>query len=294
MIVCIISAFSAYAANPIDPTHDSSLTLHYQHNDHNFEGLSIKTFRVAEVFADGTYALCGDFKDYPVSIYSVTSQAEWKNITSTLVSYIVADRLVPTATQTTDKNGAVCFENLLPGMYLTLSVKAEEKSKITTFYDFLTVIPQQQDGEAHNYHVTSYPKCEVQAVTPKETEYKVVKQWKDSGQSKSRPESIEIEILKDGNLAHTQVLSAKNDWCFRWTAEADGGVWTAVERNVPKGYTVTVTQNGTTFLITNAKENTSVPPYTGDSSVIWPYIVAMAVSGLVLVLLAIYRKRVGV
>jgi len=59
-----------------------------------------------------------------------------------------------------------------------------------------------------------------------------------------------------------------------------------LEKDVPDGYQVTISQNETTFVITNIYQN-SVPeiPNTGGTSPLWLYIVMMRVSGLMLVIL---------
>lgn len=290
LLLCTLP-FSASAASPIDPQKEGSITLQYRHNGMYFEGLSIKSYRIAEVFPDGTYSLCGEFKDYPVNIYGITSQAEWNRIASTLSAYVAADEIAPTRRGTTDEAGTVEFSGLLPGMYLTTEVRTEENGAITTFHDFLTVLPHPQEDGNHSYNIMAYPKCESYTPSPNEIEYKVVKQWQDTGHTEKRPKTVQVDILKDGVIAHTQTLSAENNWCFRWAVEDDGSKWTAVERNIPKEYTVSVTQNGSTIIITNALENDSIPPHTGDTTVLWPYILAMILSGLGLILLAIWGKR---
>jgi len=294
IMVAALLSFPAGAVTPIDPMRSSSLTLHYQHDGVCYEGIEVKTFRVAEVFADGSYALTGDFADYPVNIYGITSQTEWKNISSTLGAYAVADRLTPTRRSYTDNTGAVCFVDILPGMYLTLSVQIEEPQKITLFETFLTVVPHPSDSGDHNYDVTAYPKCQTFSPTPGETLYKVVKQWKDDGHASQRPASITVDILKDGVLQSTQQLSAKNNWCYTWSAPTDGSNWQAVERQIPSGYSVTVTKQDTTLLLTNTYDSDiPEPPPSGDTAVLWPYALAMCLSGGMILVLAIWRGRSG-
>lgn len=294
--ICLILALfisqAAYAATPIDPERTSSLTLQYRYGENCFEGLQIQTFRVAEVFADGTYALCGDFRDYPVNIYGITSQGEWNTIASTLAAYAAADQLQPACTAMTDETGTVAFTDILPGMYLTLAVKVETQARITQFESFLTVVPYPSEDGDHNYDVTAYPKCSVHTPEPGELEYKVVKQWKDDGNTAKRPEYVEVDILKDGVVAFTQKLSSDNHWSYSWTAPDDGSKWQAVERNVPADYTVTVVENGNTIIITNVYEGEPIdPPPTGDTTVLWPFAIVMGLSGGIAMILAVWFKR---
>ncbi|MBQ7779403.1 MAG: Cna B-type domain-containing protein [Clostridia bacterium] len=292
--LCIFLLFFTATAHgaPIDPQREASLTLQYRRGEQVFPGLTVKTFRVAEVFADGTFALTGEFKKYPVNIYGITTREEWKNIASTLSAYATADQLAPTFKAATDETGGVFFSGIRPGMYLTQSVRTET----VVFEDVLTVIPQTNENEEPLYSVTAYPKSRSFSLRPELLNYKVVKQWKDSEYPEKRPESVQIEILKDGVLQSTQTLSAANNWCYSWSAEDDGSKWQAVEREIPGDYTVTVTESSTTITITNAYQSEtpgeeSPPPNTGDTFVLWPYLLAMCLSGGLLVLLALWNRR---
>ena len=180
LTVFVMLSTSVYCITPIDPARSSSLTLQYAHGGKYYGGLEIKTFRIAEVFPDGTYALTGEFAKYPVKIYEVTSQSEWRAIASTLAAYIHADGIEPTCTNVTDILGTVSFTDILPGMYLTLGVSETEDNVITVFETFLTVVPYPSDDGDHNYDVTAYPKCEEHEFGG-DIEYKVVKLWKDKG-----------------------------------------------------------------------------------------------------------------
>ena len=296
--ICIFSllagifAPSAYALVPIDPERPSSLTITYKYGEKLYEGLPVKIYRVASVAPDGTYDLCGDFADYAVNIYGITSQSEWRVVTSTLASYIAADNLAPTQSLLTDASGTAAFSGLVPGMYLTLSAVVESPQEIVTFENFLTVIPRPSDTGDHDYDVTAIPKCSSYTPTDWEIEYKIIKLWRDEGAGKLRPDTVEIDLYKDGVLDSTQILSADNKWTYTWSAPDDGSVWNAVERKVAGDYTVTVERNGNSFIITNTLETDDPPaPPTGDTLVLWHLILPMGLAGGVILLIAEWRKR---
>ncbi len=280
------------SATTIETEKLSSLTVIYKDCEAAFSGLTIKTYRIADVSEDGKYTLCGNFKKYPVSLYDVRSQAEWRSITSTLASYAVADKLQPTKMQTTDETGTVRYDGLLPGMYLTLSVKNEGTGQITVFENFLTAIPQPTDDGTYNYDVTAYPKNTRHTPTLKKISHKVIKQWKDNDCQSKRPSEIKVDLYKDGELQETVSLSGKNNWVYEWTAADDGSNWSAVERDIPDDYKVNVTKQGNTIILTNIYFGGGLePPQTGDTSNIEPYIVVMCVSGLTMILLSLWKKR---
>ncbi len=256
-ILCFIFIFSIFctslsAANPVDPDRPSSLTLHYQNGGQGIEGLEIRIFRIADVHPSLTYALTETFRNYPVNIYKVTSQTEWRNIASTLSAYIDADAISPSYTCFTDSNGTAVFTNIVPGMYLTLGVRSEAPEKVVIFETFITLVPYPNDNGDHDYDVVAYPKSESYIPEKEDVEYRVMKLWSDSGNEDKRPSHVTVDVFKDGIYQFSQTLSSKNYWEFRWTAPDDGSNWQAVERDVPDNYTVTVSKRSNSIMIINS------------------------------------------
>lgn len=283
---------SAFAVTPVDVEHPCSLTLLYSQESQAFSDLHIQLYRVAEIFPDSTYALCGDFADYPVNIYGITSQAEWRQVTSTLASYVAADQLQPTATARTDESGAAYFGDLRTGMYLILAVRVETEQTVYLFEDFLVSIPSPQENGDYLYDVTAKPKCSSYTPEPENATYKVLKLWKDTGYEQSRPDSVQVDIFKNGEFWATETLSDHNNWCVSWSAPEDGSLWQAVERDVAEHYKVTIVAEGNTILITNTrKSEPTPPPQTGDSFSLWPVMMTTCISGLTLLMIGVRRKR---
>ena len=61
LCMAMVCPLSVQAATPLDPTADTSLTLHYQKEEQAFSDLSISIYRVAEAFPDGTFELIEPF-----------------------------------------------------------------------------------------------------------------------------------------------------------------------------------------------------------------------------------------
>ena len=275
----------------VDTEKSSSLTLFYQYSGEPFEALEIKTYRVADISSGGVLSLTDTYKDYAVRIDGVASQTEWKYIASTLAAYTVADGLTPTVSGKTDTEGKVVFSDILPGMYLTLSVSVKSGERVVVFENFLTVIPRLDSNGHYNYDGAAYPKYSTYVPEPQEKEYKVVKQWKDLGYEEIRPDFIEVDIFKDGALQESVRLSADSNWSYSWKTADNGGNWTAVERNIDEKYTVTVIKDGNTLILTNVHESGEEPPKTGEMTSVWVYVLALGLSGGVITLLAFWRKR---
>ncbi len=85
---------------------------------------------------------------------------------------------------------------------------------------------------------------------PHEYHYRVDKIWEDAADPSHRPEFIEADIYRDGELFQTVKLSEDNSWTYSWTS-AELYTWSVIEKEVPEDYRVTITQNGNVFTITN-------------------------------------------
>ena len=59
-----------------------------------------------------------------------------------------------------------------------------------------------------------------------------------------------MQLLRDGKVWDTVTLTAANNWRYTWTGLDSGHRWTVVEKELD-GYTVEVTREGITYVITN-------------------------------------------
>ena len=119
----------------------------------------------------------------------------------------------------------------------------------------------------------------------------LLKLWNDSG-SANRPKSIQVDIYKDQVLFETVTLSSENDWSYQWHTVDSGSQWTVTEKNVPNGYTVSISESEGIFTVTNSiKPSNQEPPKTGDTFPLWYYLVAMWLSGFLLLSMGILRQR---
>ena len=284
----LLQPLEARAVSLLETARPCSLTLHYAQEGIGFPELQVRIYRVAEAFADGTFELISPFSGYPVNIHGITSQTEWKNVAATLSSYIAADQLEPTYTQTTDANGTVAFAGLETGLYLVCGTVARHENGTYLFGDFMVYLPTPGEGGELNYDVEAYPKC-VHYTPP--TEYKVVKLWKDAGSTEGRPVSVTVDILKDGIVQETQVLSEENNWTYTWKVPDGEGIWTVVEKDVPQDYTVAISFHETTFVITNTNPSHLDPPPMGDTAALWLSMLIMCLSGFVLLIAGMRGKR---
>lgn len=85
----------------------------------------------------------------------------------------------------------------------------------------------------------------------------VEKVW-DDGNYHARPESVEVNLYRDGEVYEKVTLNETNNWRYTWNDLTDEYSWSVDEVNVPTEYTKTVTNNGNNWTITNARTPKSV------------------------------------
>ena len=297
LVPCHAQALSTTdAAEPIDPESECTLTVSYLGSGAALEGISVDLYRIAEVSADFQYTFTPPFQDFGLSLNGVQSSWEWEVIRSTLESYILAHAVEPEFTAVTDGAGQVSFSSLKPGLYLTSAVYTELDGMEYFFDPALIALPSMDADGNWQYQISATPKhIALPPINPDEkgTEYKILKLWKGDEGLNDRPQSIEAEIFCNGISFRTVTLSEENHWSYTWTAEDPSADWTVVERNVPAGYSVTVEERETAFVLTNTRADRPPEEYpeTGDTSNILIYSGMFIVSGVALVLLSIAVKR---
>lgn len=343
-------ARAASTAEPIDTEQRCTLTISYRRDGTAVSGLQVKLYQIAEVSPDFQYTLTALFSSAGLALNGITSVGEWNVIRSTLESRILADGIAPSCTAATDLMGQICFDELTPGLYLAVSGPAPRGIR---FDPALIALPGLGADGGWQYHLSVAPKGEITppsgpnpAPDPTPTpdpspdpdpsspltpghgtmiQLKVLKLWKDDS-GWDRPQSVDVEIFRDGVSNQIMTLSEDNHWSYSWATEDDGADWMVVERNVPKGYTVAVEERAGAFILTNTWQPEEIPPEdppaddpegsdsptpgtpspgtqpgkeplppdspkTGDTPRIMLYTLLMYVSGSILILLGITGKR---
>lgn len=294
----VLAVSTSDAVEPIIPGNECSLTVSYCHGEMVFSDVRVKLYRIAEVSADLRYTLTQPFETSGLILNEIKTAGEWNVVRSTLEAYILAYNIPPELTSVTNEDGQVCFEELRTGMYLAIVSQVTQEDLHCRFDSALIALPGLGPDGRWQYQVSVNAKGEVlPPVDPdEEVELKVLKLWRgDEGQN-DRPKNIEVEIYCDGSSYKTVILSEENHWAYSWSAMDDGSSWTVVERNVPQGYTMTVEERESTFVLTNTRTPTDPdepgdPPQTGDTSNILLYILLMVASGILLIILGITGKK---
>lgn len=292
------AANTSEAVEPIVPENLCALTLTYGYGQKTFADVPVKLYKIAEVSADMQYSLTDTFAPTGLILNQVQTAGEWEVIRSTLEAYILSHGIAPEEVLVTDPQGQAQFRELGTGMYFSVVDPVLREDGHYLFDSALIALPGLGQDGYWQYEVEVHGKAEVlPPVDPDEKiEFRVLKLWKGDEGRTDRPQSVEAEIFRDGVSWKTVVLSEENHWAYSWSAEDDGAVWSVAEPNVPQGYTVTVTMKGSSFVLTNTRipdqpDDPGDSPQTGDTTNILVYILLMAASGTLLILLGITRKR---
>lgn len=293
--LCPLSAHASsttIAKTTIDTERNCTLTLTFSCEGAVFHDLPVRLYQIATVSKDFQYTPCDAYSPYNLSLNGIESSDEWDAIRTTLEARIVSDEISADFNGNTDENGKITFDNLKPGLYLVASDTIIREDYTCVFKSSLISLPHIDSQGNLLYEISASPKPTVILPDPEKVERKVIKLWKGD-EKKSRPESVEVRIFKNHEVYKEVILSPENNWSYAWICEDDGSFWTVVETRNYKGYTMTLEESDYTFVLTNTYTPGSPydPPKTGDSSNIMLYVFLMILSGSVLVILGVTRKK---
>lgn len=316
LAVLLLLPVQAMAAGSIDTGRDVSLTISYQDGNTPLTGAGFDLYMIATVDEYGELTTAEAFRQFNVDIRG-KDDAAWKALASTLEGYVLRDGIAPTDSGKTDQQGLLTFPNqaerLEQGLYLVLGHRHTQSGRIYDATPFMVLLPTQ-DKEANDwlYDVIVKPKHESrpEPENPDDNTItrKVLKVWADEGHEKERPKEVIVQLLRDGKVYETVTLNAANNWRYTWEDLDDRYQWTIVEKEL-EDYTVTVTREGVTFVVTNTyTENTPDEPTPTDPTpptqpgnpgkptlpqtgqLWWPVPVLMA-AGLLFVVIGLIRRR---
>lgn len=250
---------SVLAREDIDLDRSSSISVYFGSGSRSFSGVDFSLYRVADVSESGEYALTGDFRRYNVSLDGLDSSG-WRALAQTLDAYAARDGLDPLKERETGSGGRAYFTGLRPGLYLVSGERYTSGRTVYTPEAMLVSVPGEADGGGWDYSVEVTCKYDRDEITEEYTSVSVKKVWDDGGDKSARPGYIYVQLLENGRVADTVVLSEANDWEYTWDDLDADSQWRVVERDVPDGYTVTVEREGRVFIITNTKPDDTPEP----------------------------------
>lgn len=313
MLLLCISA----SAQTIVPELPCSLHLNYHdENDAALSELSVSLYRVAALSADGEATPTPAFSDYGLDDEALSDRAD---TASKLSEYVLRDAVAPDYRAATDAEGKLSFETLPTGVYLITSDAITDGRTVLRTQPLLLDLPMiDERSGVYAYDVTASPKP-VRTKILRELNLVVV--WRDGVDPSKRPDSVTVELYRDGELFDTQQVAADSGWRYTWRevddpllaagssyAESDNYAdatdrprdhvisgdhsWYVVERD-PAGYTVTYSVRPAyhTFVVINTLEEPDDPGLPQTGQLWWPIPVLAAVGAVLIVLSLITARR---
>lgn len=301
-MVILLLPSQALAAEDIDPDRAVSLTISYEENKVPLVGAEFSLYLVAAMDETGELTTTDAFSQFDVDI-SGKNDAAWKDLTSTLAAYALGT--TPTDSGSTDSQGQLVFPTLggqlEQGLYLILGSPHTQDDMVYDALPFLVLMPSfDKAANAWEYSMTASPKHEFHQKPADEdtVSRRVLKVWKDAGYEAYRPQSVIIQLLQDGKVFDTVTLSDTNGWGYTWEKLEAKHTWSVIEL-VPAGYTVQITQEGITSVVTNTypTDESSGPdipdvtklPQTGQ--LWWPVPLLLSLGLLFIVAGLLTRRR---
>ena len=313
-VLCLLTSV-AQAAGSIDLSRKPTLTLTYRDGKTALSGAKFSIYRVADADETGELTVRSEFDEFDLDIRGKNDR-RWREMAQTLESYVLRRELTPADSGKTDKTGMLTFptqgKTLAAGLYLVIGERHTQGGNDYDAEPFFVLLPTQDlENNARVYDVSANAKFGKTPV-PDDGDTvtrKVLKVWDDDGAEDSRPQEITVELLRNGKVYDTVKLSEKNNWRYTWLDLDADARWSVTEKTV-SGYTVSITREGITFVVTNTKkpERTDTPdtpvkpsnpskpsspakPTLPQTGAVWWHVEALALSGLVFLILGALDRK---
>lgn len=273
-----------YAASGFNSIEKGSITVNISKNvpETLRKDVTVKVYKVASAKVENGYVAYEktdlfkpnkDWVQQDVSLKS-TEKNEWAERAKTFAGYAAKEGFSSREevikkdsdgkiiyqnywTAKTAANGSAKFEELTRGLYL-ITIDSITSGRTTyNFTPVLRCIPSLDiEGKEWDPNQTVTTKNDdptsgggggnsTKSIT-------VLKIWKDEGQESDRPDSVTVELLRDGKVYASQELSKSNNWRHTWTGLSKGNSWVVNEVGAPSDkYTVLTESEGNVFTVTN-------------------------------------------
>jgi hypothetical protein len=275
-----------------------TIELKYEYQGESLEGDGVSLYRVAD-WDGGVFTLRDEYADAGFGTDSrgwdglmddlkdgKATAEQFQTAANTLDAYVRAEGIEPTRTGTIYGLGA-SFSGVDKGLYLVVYDRFTDAEKTCGSSASLVSVPANENGTLVS-DVQAYSKssCEATPESPRTTRVNVTKVWKGDTQQ-ARPESIKVQLIRDGEVYDTATLDAGNNWKHSWGGLDASHDWLVREKSVPKGYAVAVERDSTDVTITN----TATEQARTGLNVTVVAAVMVAVALVAFLVLAIVRAR---
>ena len=174
-----------------------------------------------------------------ISLYKIEDNSGVAMEADTLLAYIKSEDIKADKVLVSSSNKTV-FSGLEDGIYLVNIGSVETKDYVYTFKSTLVEL----NGEDVELSI-KYEKNEKTLY-----DLHVIKIWKNDDLNK-RPDSINVMLLRGGEVYDEVVLSKDNNFRYTWSSLSNEYTWDVMEKDVPSGYTLSIDREDNTVMLIN-------------------------------------------
>ena len=249
-----------------------------------FANMKFYAYFVAEFDKNGKLTPDGDFESLNLGL---ESELDYSSLSDILSKKVLTDGMSPDHTALSDEYGLALFDGpeLNQGLYIIMSEKFRRDDKVYSMSPFAVTLPFEYGNET-GYDVFASAKFDVSPALDLYTVYKV---WDDEGSEDKRPPKIDIMLYCDGEIYDEISLPHEGSWKYEWHDLPADHTWWIEEKEVTD-YKASISQNGTSFTITN--KFTGNPPeedVPSTGQLWWPVPILLCV-GLLFVSVGVIRR----
>lgn len=257
------SAMAAEEQPPVAPpaaAGEGTIEVLRMVDDTAVKGADIFIYRVGDL-TKGVPSWTEEYAGYQLTL-NPKDQTSYGVLPQNLVTVINRDKKEPVATAKTGEDGKASFTGLVDGLYLVNGSRYRYNGYYYDPIPVLVFVPYLNEDSMEDRNVplelkhtaTRVPSSGGGDSTPQRVSRKVLKVWDDVSNEEDRPDSVTVQLLNGDRVVDAQVLSEKNNWRFTWTNLDKKGDWSVAEVDVPEQYSVSVREEGVTFVVTNTFE----------------------------------------
>ena len=287
-VVSVIMLFLMLTSS-VCAAQSASITLQYK-----LGNCSFSFYKVADFSVEEGPTPAAPFDKYVNTIPQLNkldslTTDEMRTLAHTLDTLVHKDKISYLHKAKTDSKGKLVWNNPDQGIYLVVGQPVRRGDYLYTPSSLLVSLPNRQNGEDWNYNIEVLHN-KYDRERDDEIDIRVMKLWINTSPRKKLPESVTVDLLRDGKVYDTVKLSAKNDWMYKWYDLPADHVWRVTEVNIPKDYTMTVERDGKTFVIRNTYRN-KPPGGTWDTGQLWWPVPLMAAAGVTFLVIGRTQRR---
>lgn len=302
-LILLLLPLTVSAAGSVDPDHATSVAIQAKFDKMSMTGMTFSLYRVSSMEETGELTVRQPFAPYAADLDIRGKNDEaWKKMAQTLERWVVLNPdIQPTAEAVVKENGLARLSDLPMGLYLVVAEGLEREGYIYTSAPFFLVLPEQvKQTNTWNYDLTANAKPEK---NPVRMDYEVIKIWKDSCHIQQRPQSITIQLMRDGEpYGEAVTLPEDGHWSHTWHDLDVNHKWTVTEEKQEGYKEPDIQQEGNTFLVTNTCSkggNTPGNPGSGtggggklpQTGQLWWPVPLLLTAGLLCIAIGLIRRR---